>query len=74
MNMVLHDQLVLQWLGRTVDDPQVDRLRLANAALNVVCYLAWALSAALRQPLPIGVAWPAQAPVEEPRLASWLRS
>jgi hypothetical protein len=59
LNMLLHDQLVLQSLGWGLDDPLVERLRLGNAALNVVCYLAWALSAALRQPAPSAVPRPA---------------
>ena len=49
LNMVLHDQLVLEALGRELDDPLVERLRLANAALNVVCCLGWCV-------------WPAAAP------------
>src|SRR5206468_12635895 len=35
LNMVLHDQLVLESLGRNPQDPLLDRLRLLNAALNV---------------------------------------
>jgi Gpi18-like mannosyltransferase len=41
MNMVLHDQLVLESLGRTTDDPVVGTLQLLNALLNVVCFLTW---------------------------------
>lgn len=51
-NMLLHDQLVLEMLGRGLQDPLVERLRLVNAALNVVCCLGWSLVAALRTPDP----------------------
>src|SRR5206468_2177890 len=37
-NMMLHDQLVLQALGRDVDDGLVQQLRLIDAALNVGCF------------------------------------
>jgi hypothetical protein len=50
LNMVLHDQFVLEGLGRGLEDPLLVRLRLANAALNVVCCLGWALAATLRSP------------------------
>jgi len=50
LNMVLHDQLVLEGLGRSLDDPLVERLRLLNAALNLACFLAWSIWAALRRP------------------------
>ena len=48
--MVLHDQLVLQALGRDVDDALVEQLRLINAALNVACFSGWAIWAAVRTP------------------------
>jgi hypothetical protein len=48
LNMVLHDQLVLQALGLDVTDPAVERLRLVNAALNVMCCLGWFAWAAAR--------------------------
>jgi hypothetical protein len=51
-NMWLHDQLLLEALGRGLQDPLVERLRLADAAVNVVCCLGWALWAALRPPSP----------------------
>lgn len=47
-NMWLHDQLWLEALGSGLQDPLVERLRMANAAVNVVCCLGWALLAALR--------------------------
>ena len=50
LNMLLHDQLVLESLGAGLQDPLVERLRLANAALNVVCCLGWCALAALRPP------------------------
>jgi Gpi18-like mannosyltransferase len=52
LNMVLHDQLVLESLGSGLDDPRLQSLRLYNAALNVACCLGWCLAAALRAPQP----------------------
>jgi hypothetical protein len=48
LNMLLHDQLLLERLGSGLQDPLVERLRLTNAALNVVCCLSWCVLAALR--------------------------
>jgi Gpi18-like mannosyltransferase len=48
LNMVLHDQLVLEGFGLGLHDPMLERLRLANAALNVLCCVGWVLAAALR--------------------------
>jgi Gpi18-like mannosyltransferase len=48
LNMLLHDQLVLEGLGLGVDDLLVERLRLANAAANVLCCLSWCWLATLR--------------------------
>jgi Gpi18-like mannosyltransferase len=53
LNMLLHDQLVLEALGSGLYDPQLDRLRLFNAALNVACLLAWATWAVLRTPTAV---------------------
>jgi hypothetical protein len=50
LNMVLHDQLVVEALGHSADDPLLDRLRLANAALNVTCFVGWSAWAVLRKP------------------------
>jgi hypothetical protein len=50
LNMLLHDQLVLEAAGRALDDPLVERLRLLNAAVNVACCTGWSLLAALRAP------------------------
>jgi Gpi18-like mannosyltransferase len=50
LNMLLHDQLLLEALGSGLRDPFVERLRLANAALNVLCCLGWCVQAALRAP------------------------
>jgi hypothetical protein len=49
-NMLLHDQLLLEALGAGLQDPLVERLRLANAALNVLCCVGWCVLAALRPP------------------------
>jgi hypothetical protein len=53
MNMVLHDQLVLEALGRGLDDPLVVPFRLGNAVANVLCCVAWLVLAALRAPGPV---------------------
>jgi hypothetical protein len=50
LNMVLHDQLVLEALGRSLDDPLVERLRLFDAALNVACFVGWSIWAIRRAP------------------------
>jgi Gpi18-like mannosyltransferase len=50
LNMLLHDQLVLESFGLGVQDQAVEQVRLANAALNVACCLGWSLLAALRSP------------------------
>jgi hypothetical protein len=50
LNMVLHDQLVLEALGRGLDDPLLERLRLLNAALNVTCFVGWSIWAVARRP------------------------
>jgi hypothetical protein len=52
LNMVLHDQLVLEGLGLTLDDPRVAMLRMANAVMNVACLLVWSTLAAMRSPEP----------------------
>jgi hypothetical protein len=54
LNMVLHDQLVLEGLspGAGLHDPLFERLRLGNAALNVLCCLGWCVLAGLRPPDP----------------------
>lgn len=46
LNMVLHDQLVLEALGVGLADPFVQWLRGANALANVVCFAAWSVAAA----------------------------
>jgi hypothetical protein len=53
LNMLLHDQLVLESLGSGLYDPHLERWRLFNAGLNVVCLLAWATWAVLRTPAAI---------------------
>ena len=50
LNMVRHDQLLLEALGRGIHDRLIAQLRLANAALNVACCLGWTAWAALRRP------------------------
>jgi Gpi18-like mannosyltransferase len=51
LNMVLHDQLVLESLGLEVEDRSVRLLRVFNAGLNVLTWLGWTGWAVLR-PLP----------------------
>jgi Gpi18-like mannosyltransferase len=49
MNMLLHDQLVLESLRHALNgDPVVERLRLLNALTNVTCFVAWSAWATLR--------------------------
>lgn len=50
LNMVLHDQLVLERLGFGIDDAAIRTLRLANAALNVMCVVLWSGWGVLRSP------------------------
>ena len=50
LNMLLHDELLLEGLGSGLQDPLVERLRLANAVLNVLCCVGWCVLAALRSP------------------------
>jgi hypothetical protein len=50
LNMLLHDQLLLEGLG--LQDPLVERLRMANAALNVLCCIGWCALAVVRAPEP----------------------
>lgn len=52
LNMLLHDQLVLERLGLSLEDPLVAALRMTNAAVNVACLVAWSTVAALRAPEP----------------------
>ncbi len=51
LNMVLHDQLVLESLGAGIEDGRVQQLRLMNAILNVVCFGAWSAWASTRRSL-----------------------
>jgi hypothetical protein len=67
LNMVLHDQLVLERFGYGVDDPLVQRLRLLNAALNVACFLSWSGWAALRTPAS---AWQRAVATQRARVAA----
>jgi dolichyl-phosphate-mannose-protein mannosyltransferase len=69
LNMLLHDELLLEGLGSGLQDPLVDRLRLANAALNVLCCVGWSLLAALRTPEPATASdtvwrWPRHSPTQ----------
>jgi Gpi18-like mannosyltransferase len=50
LNMLLHDEFLLEGLGSGLQDPLVERLRLANAGLNVLCCVGWSLLAVLRSP------------------------
>jgi hypothetical protein len=52
LNMVLHDQFLLEGLGRGIQDPLIERLRMANAAANVACCLVWSALAASRASEP----------------------
>ena len=44
LNMVLHDQLVLEALGSGLEDQWVVVLRQLNALQNVLCWLGWGLA------------------------------
>jgi hypothetical protein len=57
LNMVLHDQLVLEALESGTGDRWVRILRVLNAGLNVACCLAWTAWASLR---PAGAAVPSE--------------
>jgi Gpi18-like mannosyltransferase len=48
LNMLLHDEIVLESLGLGIHDPLVETMRLGNAAANVVCCVGWCLAALLR--------------------------
>jgi hypothetical protein len=50
LNMLLHDQLLLEALGSSDKDAMVAQLRLANAATNVLCCLVWAAAVLFRRP------------------------
>jgi hypothetical protein len=50
LNMFLQDQLVLDALGRGLDDTLVEQARLLNAALNVACWVGWSIWAVVRTP------------------------
>jgi Gpi18-like mannosyltransferase len=52
LNMALHDTFFLEGLGSKVEDPLLVRARFGNAALNVVCWLGWAVAALVRAPDP----------------------
>ena len=67
LNMVLHDQLVLESLGYGVDDAVVERLRLLNAAMNVAAFLGWSTWAALRTP---ATAWQRAVATQRARVAA----
>jgi hypothetical protein len=62
LNMVLHDLLVLEALGRSLDDPLVEQLRVLNAALNVACLAGWTVWAVARRPVPAEVLGRAESP------------
>jgi hypothetical protein len=58
LNMLLHDQLVLEALGSEPGDRSVRVLRVFNAGLNVVTWIGWMAWAAFR---PAGAAAPERA-------------
>lgn len=68
LNMLLHDEVALQWLGHRLDEPLVERLRLVNAATNITCELVWLTWAALRRPLVFSLPRHGRARREKPRL------
>jgi hypothetical protein len=51
LNMLLHDQLLLETLGTSMDERDVRLLRVFNAGLNVVTWIGWTAWAVLR---PVG--------------------
>jgi hypothetical protein len=51
--MVLHDEMLLEALRRWIQVPPLEPLRLANAAVNVLCCVGWFLAAAVRTPEPV---------------------
>jgi len=66
-NMVLHDQLVLESLGRDLNEPLVATLRSLNAALNVLCFVGWGLVRIIGQHDPLrNSATPEQEPRAHP--------
>jgi hypothetical protein len=67
LNMVLHDQLVLESLGFGVDDPLIQRLRLLNAAVNVASFLGWSAWATSRTP---ATAWQRAVATQRARIAA----
>ncbi len=44
LNMALHDQLLVEALGASLEDHGVITLRTLNAALNVLCWVGWSLA------------------------------
>jgi hypothetical protein len=67
LNMVLHDQLVLEAMGFRLDDLSVERMRLLNAAINVATFAAWAAARSMPAPAWITVnRWPRHTPARAP--------
>ena len=64
LNMASHDWLVLQALGYGLNDPLVEQVRLANAALNVLSCLVWSAIALVRTPARV---------TSSPRVNFWPR-
>ena len=64
LNMLLHDELVLEALGLDLHHATVQQLRTVNAGLNVATLLAWAYAATVR------VRWAAQQPSRTPARAT----
>jgi hypothetical protein len=69
LNMVLHDQLVLEGASLSIDDARVADLRMLNAALNVSCFLAWSAWAVLRASATVRRWPPTRAPLRTPARA-----
>jgi hypothetical protein len=53
LNMVLHDLVTLEALGINPGDTLVQRLRVLNAGVNLVCFAGWSLVAATGRWRPV---------------------
>ncbi|MBV9173071.1 MAG: hypothetical protein JOZ81_23655 [Chloroflexi bacterium] len=53
LNMLLHDQLVIERLGSSLDDPRVELLRTLNAAANIVVWAGWTALAVARRAMVV---------------------
>jgi hypothetical protein len=69
LNMVLHDQLVLEGAGLNLEGTREANLRMVNAALNVSCFVAWSAWAVLRASATVRRWPPTRAPLRTPARA-----